>query len=35
MRLGPSVIFACDSDFVVAVIVVPIRDSGSEEAALY
>lgn len=26
---------ACDTDFVIAVITVPIRDSGSKEAAPY
>lgn len=35
VRLGLSVIFACDTDFVIAVVIVPIGDSGSEEAALY
>lgn len=35
VRVGLSVIPACVTGFVIAVITVPIRDSGSEEAALY
>lgn len=35
MRWRLSGIVACDTDLVIAVIIVPIRDSGCEEAALF